>query len=163
MPSPPPSQIGYPTWRTLVSYVTQSRTPLPGTPAELLSTTLDFAAQKKRRHELAASPADELASLCRDLGLPPTAPTQSWVSLSGGEAQRAALAVALALRPRVLLLDEPTSACDPESTLRVEAVILKSRASLLWITHDPAQALRVGGPLLRFPLSNVPQEGDSIA
>ena len=146
-------EVGATRWRTQVAYVTQSRSPLPGNPSELLAQVLRFAEQKRRAAELPPDPQADLLAVLSELGLPATAATQAWNLLSGGEAQRAALAVALVLRPRVLLLDEPTSACDPESTLRVEASIIKSGATLLWISHDPQQARRVGGAQLHFPIS----------
>jgi phosphate-transporting ATPase len=74
--------------------------------------------------------------------------TRSWPisRLSTGERLRLALVRALILRPKVLLLDEPTAALDAASVSAVEVLIRdKMRAGLavLWVTHDPAQATRV--------------------
>ncbi len=71
--------------------------------------------------------------------------------LQGGQAQRVALAIAVALCPTFLLLDEPTSACDPLSTRQVEEVLQECGAGLIWVTHDPEQPLRVGGRALELP------------
>jgi ATPase subunit of ABC transporter with duplicated ATPase domains len=49
------------------------------------------------------------------------------------------LAIAVALRPWVLLLDEPTSSLDSESARRVERVLKNCGAALIWVSHDPAQ------------------------
>lgn len=67
-----------------------------------------------------------------------------------GQAQRATLAIALAMAPPVLLLDEATSACDPESTLLVEQAVRKSGATVVWVSHDPSQPERVGGRIYSF-------------
>ena len=67
--------------------------------------------------------------------------------LSGGEKKRVALARALALRPKVLLLDEPTEGVDPKRIEHVEETILefskKHALTVLWVTHNVHQAKRV--------------------
>lgn len=68
---------------------------------------------------------------------------RKWDDMSGGESQRAYLSVLLALRPSALLLDEPTSACDGPSALRVENMLLDSGLACVWVTHDPSQVERL--------------------
>ena len=70
---------------------------------------------------------------------------QSGNSLSGGQQQRLCIARCIAIRPEVLLLDEPCSALDPISTAKVEELIheLKSDYTVVIVTHNMQQAARV--------------------
>jgi phosphate transport system ATP-binding protein len=74
------------------------------------------------------------------------------MGLSGGQQQRLCIARALALRPEVLLMDEPCSALDPISSGVVEDLILSLRAriTIAIVTHNLAQARRIGDDLAVF-------------
>ena len=84
--------------------------------------------------------------------------------LSGGQQQRLVIARAIAIQPEVILLDEPASALDPISTLKVEELIhqLKKDYTIIIVTHNMQQAARVSdytafmymGDLVEFGVTN---------
>lgn len=85
---------------------------------------------------------------------------ESGLSLSGGQQQRLCIARALATNPDVILLDEPASALDPISTLKIEDLLreLQSEYTIVIVTHNMQQAARVSDRTVFFSL-NESREG----
>lgn len=129
------------------------------TPGARLKTAAAQARKGGRTHAL--SPEEMLASV----GLPAHVLSRTMMSLSGGEKQRVALAVALATRPEILLLDEPLTAVDPHTRGEIARTIARTAqrlgTSVLVASHDlelvqqlcPEVVFLAGGQLVaRGPL-----------
>lgn len=139
----PREAIPAPEWRRLVAYV----------PAES-----GWWADRVRAHFANG------AGLVERLGLDPAALDWEVRRLSTGERQRLAIARALALEPRVWLMDEPTAALDAEAAARVEALLREGRedgAAILIVTHDAEQARRLADRTLHIEAGRL-SEGERV-
>jgi putative ABC transport system ATP-binding protein len=129
--------------RREVCLVPQLPALLPGTVADNVAFAADLAGL-----------TPDLDSLLGHAGLDPSFATRDVSKLSVGEQQRAMLARALALEPRVLLLDEPTSSLDEASRDAVERTIARLAGevdiSIVLVTHDVAQASRLAEWILHI-------------
>src|SRR5262249_53160524 len=127
------SIIAGPEWRRLVGYV-------PAEPGWWADTVGEHFSEWT-----AARP------LARELRFPEEAKAWPISRLSTGERLRLALIRALMVRPKGLLLDEPTAALDPASMAAVESLIaaqIRADLAVLWVTHDAEQAKRIAHRLL---------------
>ena len=89
----------------------------------------------------------------------------SALALSGGQQQRLCIARALAIRPEVLLMDEPASALDPIATQRIEELVyeLKRDYTIVIVTHNMQQAARVSDATAFFWLGELVECGPTDA
>ncbi len=85
------------------------------------------------------------------------------LALSGGQQQRLCIARSLAIRPEVLLLDEPCSALDPISTEVIEETIVKLRSeiAIVIVTHNLQQAQRVADRVAFMYLGDLVEYGEA--
>jgi phosphate transport system ATP-binding protein len=86
---------------------------------------------------------------------------ESGLSLSGGQQQRLCIARAIAIQPEIILMDEPCSALDPISTLRIEELMqeLKEQYTIVIVTHNMQQASRVSDKTAFFNAEATEQGG----
>jgi phosphate transport system ATP-binding protein len=89
--------------------------------------------------------------------------SQGGTSLSGGQQQRLCIARGIAVKPEVVLLDEPASALDPISTARIEELIfeLKEDYTIVIVTHNMQQAARVSDYTAYMYLGELIEFGDT--
>ena len=88
---------------------------------------------------------------------------QPGTGLSGGQQQRLCIARAIAVRPEVILMDEPCSALDPIATAKIEELIdeLRANYTIVIVTHSMQQAARVSQHTGFFHLGNLVEYGET--
>src|SRR5207253_1457171 len=87
----------------------------------------------------------------------------SGLGLSGGQQQRLCIARAIAIKPDIILMDEPASALDPIATARVEELILnlKKEFTIIIVTHNMQQAARISDQTAFFYLGELVEFGST--
>jgi phosphate transport system ATP-binding protein len=114
-------------------------------------SALDGIVEQALRH---ASLWDEVKDVLKDSGL----------SLSGGQQQRLCIARALAVKPAVIMLDEPCASLDPISTARIEELLLELSTdySIVIVTHNMQQAKRISDKVAFFLMGRLVEMGDAL-
>ena len=89
---------------------------------------------------------------------------KSAIQLSGGQQQRLCIARALMLEPAIILFDEPCSALDPISTIKIEDVLqeLKQEYTIVMVTHNLEQARRIADNIAFFYLGKMVESGPAM-
>lgn len=131
-------------WRQRVRYVTQYKVDIPGSPRDFIHRITSFQSWNRRQLHSRSKQPDLVKSTIDILGqwgLPSSSLDKEWSNLSGGEAQRMIVALSLASKPSVLLLDESTSAMDMETKIAVERTVedfaKENSLKVLLVSHDP--------------------------
>ena len=131
-----------PLYRTKVSYLHQRPALFEGTVEDNLRRPFALQAHRARHFD-----RKKVTRWLEHLGRGEKFLELSAATLSGGEAQLSALLRSLQLDPLVLLLDEATASLDPETVVRVEALVTDwlrgGERACIWTSHDPAQLARV--------------------
>lgn len=88
---------------------------------------------------------------------------KSALKLSGGQQQRLCIARALTIEPKIILLDEPCSALDPISTMKIESMLteLKDKYTIVIVTHNMEQATRIADNVAFFYQGRIEEQGTS--
>lgn len=130
--------------------VPQESVMFPGTVKENIGLALKIHNTYNKTHILQS---------LTDTGLPKKFLRKKAQQLSGGEKKRVSLARALALTPKMLLLDEPTAGIDPKNINTVEQRIIsftkQRNLTVLWVTHDVEQAKRVSDRIANLKQGHV--------
>jgi len=146
--------------RRQVGMVFQKSNPFPKTVFENVAYGLRINRMVSSRSELAGRVEESLkqAAIWDEVK---DRLNESALAMSGGQQQRLCIARALAVRPDILLMDEPASALDPIATQRIEELIysLKQRYTIVIVTHNMQQAARVSDHTAFFWLGRLVEYG----
>ncbi len=146
---------GVPHYRSQVIYVQQRSTLIEGTVRDNLALPFSF-----NSHAARSLDEDRIASRLKGLGRELAFLDRTSTDLSGGESQIVALLRAMQLNPAVLLLDEPTSSLDQQTSFQVESLLCQwmqedGNRAMLIVTHDEAQAGRLADRIIRMDRAQI--------
>mgnify|MGYP005844457689 CR=1 FL=1 len=168
----PISQWSFPEWRTKVCLVSQDRPTFTGSPRMFFERIQGFRYQQKKKREESKNRPEiingsrknknnkTLEEMITNWNLDESILDRTWSTLSGGESQRVSLAIALALKPDVLLLDEFASALDDATSRLVEGSLGKSGIAIIIVTHSRQQLDRFCTHHIELPSRSVVGSGD---
>ena len=146
--------------RRRVGMVFQKSNPFPKSIFENVAYGIRINGMARDRADMAQRVEESLknAALCDEVK---DRLHESALALSGGQQQRLCIARALAVRPEILLMDEPASALDPIATQRIEELIydLKKNYTIVIVTHNMQQAARVSDHTAFFWLGKLVEFG----
>jgi len=142
--------------RRKVGMVFQKSNPFPKSIFDNVAYGLRINRLTKNSNELAARVEEALKDAALWNEVKDRLKTSA-LSLSGGQQQRLCIARALAIRPEVLLMDEPASALDPIATSKIEELVfdLKKQYTIVIVTHNMQQAARVSDTTAFFLLGKL--------
>jgi phosphate transport system ATP-binding protein len=146
--------------RRRVGMVFQKSNPFPKSIFENVAYGLRINSMARSKADLAAQVEESLRSAAIWEEVKDRL-NESALSLSGGQQQRLCIARALAIKPEVVLMDEPASALDPIATQRIEELIydLKKKYTIVIVTHNMQQAARVSDYTAFFWLGRLVEYG----
>ena len=124
-----------PQWRSQVIWVSQDRPTLSGTPKSFYNEILSYKCRHNQQSTHEESPID----ITKQWGITAQTWNRPWTDISGGEAQRISLAIALSLQPKLLLLDEPSSNVDAITTMKIEKTLIDRNATVIIVSHSNQQ------------------------
>ncbi len=156
------NRISPPTLRSKISLLSQTPTFTPGSVYQNLEEPFGFKNIQIHKPE-----KEQLKVAVNDLGLNSGILDANVELLSGGEAQRIALARLLILNPTILLLDEATANLDPKSssilTETVKTWVSEGERAVIWVVHDNEVIRRLNVNPLEFPSINDDSRFDEVA
>ena len=129
-------------WRCHVMWVSQDRPTLSGTPRAFYKEILSYKSHNRNENDnmnIKSHVQYQRPVEVAQEWLPAKTWDQPWSDISGGEAHRISLAIALSLQPKILLLDEPFSSIDTITTCKIEKTLIEQNVTLLITSHSEDQ------------------------